>query len=95
MMYRLKHSTMSSAKVTTAAITAAISLPPLEMSPSRYPNSKGYSFRPLSVSGIAGGEAVRKRPLSRCTWPEHLSDVWRTLQKHWKTAKCHPPLSVN
>ena len=58
----------------------------------KVPKLKGSPLRPLSLSGIAVGRAVWKKPSLRCTWQVYPSGVWRTSQKRFGAVKyLHPP----
>ena len=61
----------------------------------KVPSSKGSPLRPLSLSGIAVGRAVWKKPSLRCTWQVYPSGVWKTLQKPCGAAKSLPLPSVS
>lgn len=74
-----------SRNLTTPPATSRSMSPVLRESASRLP----------SLSAIAAGRAVWKRPSLRCIWPVSLCVVWRILPRHCGAARyLHPP-SVN
>lgn len=73
-------SAMSSARATAVTTTTAASPPLPEMSPSRFPNSRGFPLKLSSLNGIAAGRAAWKRLSLRCTlcWSVLGCDIWST-----------------
>ena len=88
-------SAASSVRATVAVITAATTPPLLEMSLSRFPDSRAFPLKLPSSSATGAGKVVWKNPLLRCIWQVYRSGVWRTLPRPCVAPKSLPPPSVS